>query len=132
MDDTLFCPICGNKLRSITRTKRVMYGFSWVPVPIIDLGKYGNYIERVCTKGPNHRGLQFFTNEDTKKVHMLKLSIDPKYSVFLEIDFHNERSRISCMKNGRPYYIEIDKLLVPDFPNLIRLKEKINMFVLLS
>ena len=36
--------------------------------PLHSIGKTGNYIERTCSKGMNHRGLQFFVEEPSKKV----------------------------------------------------------------
>lgn len=121
MDDTLSCPICGKKLRNLKKNG-----------PLHAVGKSGNYIERVCSKGPNHRGLQFFVDEATQKVDLLKLPLNAKYSRYLEIDFHNQRCRISCMKDNKPEYIDIPKMLFPDFPDLVKLKEVVSMYIVFS
>jgi hypothetical protein len=121
MDDTLTCPVCGNKLRNMKKIG-----------PLHSIGKSGNYIERICSKGMNHRGLQFFVNEDTKKVDLLKLPLNAQYSRFLEIDFHNQRCRISNMKENKAEYIDIEKMIEPDFPDLVKLKERISMYVVFS
>jgi len=119
MDDSLHCPICQNKFRNIKKNG-----------PLHAIGKSGNYIERTCT-GMNH-SLQLFTNTRTKKVDFLKLSLNPKYSRFLEIDYHNQRCRISCFKDGKPEYIDIPRLIEPDFPSLEKLRETISTFICFS
>ena len=119
MDDTTQCPICQNKFRNIKKNG-----------PLHAIGKNGNYIERTCT-GMNH-SLQLFTNTRTKKVDFLKLSLNPKYSRFLEIDYHNQKCRIACYKDGKPEYLEIDKMLNPDFPDLIKLREIVALYILFS
>jgi hypothetical protein len=121
MDDTLTCPVCGNKLRTINLNNKYLH-----PV-----GKNGDYIERTCSDGMNH-SLQFFWNKQSKKIELLKLSLNHKYSRYLEIDFVNEKCKIQCMKNGKAEHIEIDKIIVPDFPLLEKLKEKVNFYILFS
>jgi hypothetical protein len=121
MDDTLLCPICGNKLRNMKKNG-----------PLHAIGKTGNYIERVCSKGPNHRGLQFFVDENTHQVDLLKLPLNAKYSRYLEIDFYNQRCRISCLKDNKNDQIIIERLIEPDFPDLCKLKETISLFIVLS
>lgn len=100
--------------------------------PLHSIGKTGNYIERTCSKGMNHRGLQFFVEEPSKKVALLKLPLNAQYSRYLEIDFHNQRCRISCMKEGQAYFIEIEKMLNPDFPDLVKLKETVSLYITFS
>lgn len=92
--------------------------------------KIATYFERICS-GPNH-SVQFFTDESTKSVDMLKFSLDPKYKRYLEIDYINKKCRIYCMKNGEAEYILIPKMVDPDFPNLEKLKERIAMYVTFS
>lgn len=121
MDDTLTCPVCGNKLRTINLYNKYLH-----PV-----GKSADYTERTCSAGMNH-SLQFFSNKDSKEIEFLKLSLNPKYSRYLEIDFVNQKCRIHCMKDGKAEYIEIDKIIVPDFPLLEKLKEKVNVYILFS
>ena len=119
MDDTTLCPICQNKFRNINKSG-LLHAIS----------KNANYTERTCT-GMNH-SLQLFTNVDNKKVLFLKLSLNPRYSRFLEIDYHNQKCRILCFKDGKPEYIEIEKMIEPDFPDLEKLKEKISMYITFS
>jgi hypothetical protein len=79
----------------------------------------------------NH-SLMLFADKATKKVDFLKLSLNPKYSRFLEIDYVNQKCRINCMKDQKSDYIEIDKMLHPDFPDLVKLKEIVNLYVVFS
>jgi hypothetical protein len=121
MNDTLACPICQNKLRTV-KLKDCYLTSSF---------KSSNYFERTCN-GTNH-SLQFFTNEDTDQVEILKFSLNPKYSIFLEINYVDQSSRVYCLKKGLiSNTIEISKMIVPDFPDLVNLKEKIGMYVVFS
>jgi hypothetical protein len=121
MDDTSTCPICDNKLRTVWLVNKYLYPIS----------KAANYAERTCATGMNH-SLQLFTDTATNKIDFLKLSLNPKYSRYLEIDFVNQRCRISCLKEGKPEYIEIEKMIEPDFPHLTKLKEKVSMYIVFS
>lgn len=115
MDDTLTCPICGNKMSNLKGTADY----------------YAPYTKRTCNKGMNHI-LILTVNDWTKKVDHLKLSLNPKYSRFLEIDYVNQKCRINCMKDGKPDYIEVEKMIEPDFPGLTKLKEKVGLYVVFS
>lgn len=121
MADTLNCPICSSKLRTVRLTNKFLFG----------VNKSSNYIERTCSLGMNH-SLQFFTDEKTKKIDFIKISLNHKYSRFIELDFHNQKSKISCLKSGKAEYIEVPRLLEPDFPNLEKLKEKVSVIVSFS
>lgn len=121
MDDTLSCPICGNKLRNIKLSGKFLH--------YVD--KSANYVERTCSQGMNHT-VQFFTDEDTKQIDLLKISLSPKYSRYLEIDYLNQKCRISCWVDGNAEYIEIDKMVELDFPDLVKLKEKVSVYILFS
>lgn len=121
MDDISNCPICSNKLRTVWLFNKYLH----------PINKTANYAERTCAIGMNH-SLQLFADNITNKVDFLKLSLNPKYSRYLEIDFLNQRCRISCFKEGQPKHIEIDKIIEPDFPHLIKLKEKVAMFICFS
>lgn len=79
----------------------------------------------------NHT-LTIITNEALKRVESLKLSLNPKYSRFLEIDFIAQRCRINCMKEGKSEYIDIPKMIEPDFPDLVKLKERVSLYVVFS
>lgn len=120
MDDTLACPICGNKFRNINCENKLLH----------DIGKTANYVERTCTE-MNHC-LQLFTDKETKQVDLLKLSLNPKYSRYLEIDFLNQKCRINCLKDNKSEYIDIPKMIQPDFPHLTKLKERVSMYIVFS
>lgn len=121
MDDVLNCPVCGNKLRNIWLEDKHLYGVT----------KTANYVERTCAQARNH-SIQFFTDEATGKVDLVKISLNSKYSKYLEIDYVNKKCKISCMKAGKIEHINIDKMLELDFPNLTKLKEKVNLYVFFS
>jgi hypothetical protein len=120
MDDVLTCPICGNKMRTSHLKNKLLH-----PV-----GKTANYAERLCN-GHNHI-VQFWTDKETKQVDMIKISLKPNYSRFIEIDYVNQKCRITCAKEGEHEYIEIPKMIEPDFPDLVSLKERVNLYVVFS
>ncbi len=122
MDDTLHCPICGKKLRTVNLPDRFLHS----------VNKRADYAERTCTEGMNHRGLRLFTDKSNSKVDLLILTLDPKNSKYLEIDFVNQKCRINCMKDGKPDYINVEKMITPDFPDLTKLKERVSLYVLFS
>lgn len=122
MDDTQHCPICGKKMRTLHCPDRFLNACN----------KRADYTERTCTDGMNHRGLRLLTDKATNKVDFLTLSLDPKNTKYLEIDFVNQKCRIHCMKDGKPEYISIDKMIQPDFPELTKLKERVLLYVLFS
>jgi len=121
MEDVITCPICNGKLRTL----RLIDKYHHV------VNKTANYIERTCSQGMNH-SLQLLTDETTGQVDFIKISLNHKYSRFIEIDFINQKSRISCMKAGKAEYIDVDKIWEPDFPNLTKLKEKVALFITFS
>jgi hypothetical protein len=121
MDDILCCPICGNKLRTTHLIHKLLH----------PTGKTANYAERVCSRGYNHI-IRLFTDKETKKVDLLSISLNPKYSRFLEIDYVNQKCCITCAKDGEHEYIEIPRLLIPDFPECEALKKLVNLFVVFS
>ena len=112
MQATWQCPICGDKLRGLKQynkysnyTKRV-----------------ANYSERTCT-GLNHC-LQILVDTDTKQVDFLKISLNPNYSRYIYIDYYNQKCKIIYYKDGKEEYIEVPRMIEPDFPDLLNLKEK--------
>jgi hypothetical protein len=121
MDDILCCPICGNKLKTAHLTKKLLH-----PV-----GKTANYAQRTCSEGYNHV-IRFFTDKKTKQVDFLSISLNPKYSRYLDIDYVNQKCRITCAKDGEYEYIEIPKMIFPDFPDLVQLNERVSLYVLFS
>jgi len=121
MDDTPTCPICGNKMRTVNLDNKLLH----------IIKKQANYVERTCVNGMNH-SLRLFADKATGQVDFINLSLNPKYSKYLEIDFINSKCRINCMKEGKPEYIEIPKMIIPDFPLLEKLKERVNLYVVFS
>jgi hypothetical protein len=121
MDDTLACPICANKLRNIKLPNKFLHAAN----------KTANYIARTCHNGMNH-SVTFYVDEDSKQVDFIKLSLNPKYSRFIEIDFVNQKCRINCLKDSKPYYIDINKILEPDFPLLNELKSRVGLYITFS
>jgi hypothetical protein len=118
MDNTSSCPICEKKLSSTNALNKD------------NLDKTTTYTERKCAS-MNH-SIILLINDKTDKVDFIKMSLNPKYSRFIEIDFYNNKCRINCLKNGKPEYINIPKMIVPDFPELIKLKEKVGLFITFS
>ena len=121
MDDMLHCPICGNKFRNSHHTRKLLH-----PV-----GKTAAYAERICSSGHNHV-ITIWVDKATKQVDLINLSLKPNYSRFLEMDFVNQKCRITCVKDGEKEYIDIPKMIIPDFPDLTKLKEKVNLYVVFS
>jgi hypothetical protein len=121
MDDVLNCPICGNKLKTSHHTDKLLHA----------VGKTANYAERICSAGYNHT-LTLWADKDTKQVDLVKVSLNPTYSRFLEIDYVNGKCRIICASEGERDCIEIDRLLEPDFPDLVKLREQVALFIVLS
>ena len=121
MDDIQLCPICGNKLKNINLDNKLLH----------QVGKTADYIERRCSDGHNHV-IMFWVDKATKQIDFLKLSLNPKYSRFVEMDFVNQRCRISCLKDNQTEYIDVPKMLELDFPNLNKLKERVGMYIIFS
>jgi hypothetical protein len=113
MKDSTLCPICNNPLRS----------------------KFNQHIlnsnllftSRNCTKGLNH-SLQFFSNSSL--IHLLKFSLTPNYSKFIILDFINSTSTIKFFSPDLS--ISINKIILPDFPSLSSLKEKVDLILTFS
>lgn len=113
MEDTSVCPICNSNLR----IKQ----------------KYDKWIEKICTEGPNHRGLKFITNVLNKQIAHISIPLNEWYSVWVNINFVNEHSTILVNSDlNIKDNIELDKLLVPDFPNLINLKKIVSLCLTFS
>lgn len=118
MIDTKNCPICNQKLKNRNLKDHYLY--------FVD--NVSDYTEKVCSNGINHT-IQIFTDSKTKKIHLLKTSISHDYSKFIEIDFLNSKSRISYFKLGKPEYVNVKKIIYPDFPNLKSIKDKVDTYV---
>lgn len=120
MQDFVNCPICNIKLKIASKKKLKRINL---------INKTGIYTEKICVTNFNHSFQSFSENS---KIDLVKFSLETDYSKFLEIDFVNKKSRIVCLKQNKPFFINIPNILYPDFPKLAELKEKINLIILLS
>ena len=121
MNDITCCPICGNKLRNTKHPNKYL----------VNVNKKSDYIERVCSNGTNHV-LVIYADEKTRQVDLLTLSLNPKYSRFVQVNFHNQTSHIHCWKDGQEEIIDLPAMLNLDFPHLTELKEKISLYIAFS
>lgn len=119
MDDTLICPICGDKLKNTKNHKNLF------------IGKFANIIKRHCANGMNHI-ITLYSDTSVNKVDFLRVSLEPNYSKIIEIDFHNQKSKILLYKNGLSQTMHLQKIFEPDFPALENLRKQVNLFILLS
>lgn len=120
MDDVLNCPICSTRMRTVHHANKLLH----------PIGQTADYAERICS-GHNHV-IAIWTNKTTKKVDFMKLSLNSKYSRFLEIDWVNQKCKITCASGGEYEHIDIPKMIEPDFPDLVKLKERVNLYVVFS
>lgn len=120
MRDILNCPICGDRMRSIKDKNRHLFF----------VNKTASYIERTCL-GTNH-SFQITVDSSSKKVDLLKVSLAPNYSKFFFVDFVNGKSKLLLIKNNVYQTIVLPRLIIPDFPNLSELKQKISCFITFS
>jgi hypothetical protein len=118
MDDLLHCPICNNKLRNSHLHNKFLHLVS----------KTSDYVERICANGHSHF-LSFWTDKLTQQVDLLKVSLAPDYSRFIEIDFLNQTSRIIVVQDTNYQYIEVPQVLELDWPELIDLKKKVSLLI---
>lgn len=121
MEDTLLCPICQNKMRSINLHNRHIH----------PLKKISDYIERSCVADVTHT-IQFFTDTNIDKIDYLRISIDPFSAIHLENNYIDNKSLIFCFKNNVAQVIEVPKVIDLDFPNLQKTKEKIYLYITFS
>ena len=115
MDDSQICPICGVKFRNLYLKN---YQIS---------NKTADFVERTCSQSMNHI-IQFYADQSTNQIDYIKLNINPRYTVILELDFINKKSIMSFWKSGACEYVHVPKIIEPDFPLLNDLREKINMY----
>ena len=95
------------------------------------INKTSDYAERICSDGHNHI-VALWYDKTGKQVDWLRLSLNSNYSRFLEIDFVNQKCRITCAKDGEYEHIDIPRMIEPDFPDLVKLKEKVSLYILFS
>lgn len=121
MQATWNCPICGDLMRGIKQTNKIIHFVE----------KISNYSERTCN-GLNHC-LQIVVDEKTNQVDLLKISLNPTYDRFIFIDFYNQKCKVVCLKDNKEVSsIAVPKMIEPDFPDLSKLKEKVSMFIVFS
>ena len=121
MEDILLCPICGNKMRVLHLNNKFLY-----PVE-----KTANYTERVCANNHNHV-VSLWADKATNQVDYLRFSLNKEYSRWVEIDYVNQKSRVT-LREGTDYrYINVPRILIADFPNCSVLKETIGLFLVFS
>jgi hypothetical protein len=111
--------MCGNKLINLNLTDQHL--------PF--LHKTSSFITRNCPTGISHSYLHT-TDQTTGKIDWIKLSFLPSQR-WIEINYITNKSRIVCLKDGEPDYLDIGKALEPDFPAMEKLREKISLYVLL-
>jgi hypothetical protein len=95
------------------------------------LGKQYSYIERSCHNKKNHY-VQLFTNKETKRVDYIKFSLDPKYSKTIEINYYKRKCILHLITDNKTHTIDIPKIIEPDFPSLIKLKQQVSLYSLFS
>ncbi len=120
MIDTSVCPICFSKLDSIKR----------IHTHITYINNTANYYKKDCKYG--YHIFQSFLNIETNQLDYIYLSIPPYFTTFMYMDLLNNKSKIMCFKCGIPQEIHVPGIIQPDFPSLIKLREKVSKYVLFS
>ncbi len=119
MQDTNTCPYCKDKLKNKNYPSNSTV-----------------YIERTCAKFTHLFSIRIL--KENKEVQYLKMSLNHKYknekrnSTFLEVYYHENKSRFSYMIAGDIKYIEVPRILDVDLNNLSPLLEKANNYITLS
>jgi len=98
---------------------------------VITPGPYLAYYERICTKGMNH-SLQLTALVATGKIHLIKMSLDVRYTKYLEVNFVQNSCSIILSKANELKYIDIPKMIDLDFPLLDKVREKVDMYITFS
>jgi hypothetical protein len=118
MDDFKNCPVCGCKMRNKHDVS--------VKFP----NKISSLTTRLCT-GTNHT-LQIFSDPKDNSVKIFKVSLNPKYTKFVEINYVTGTTDIRCFKEGIERTLTLNKILEPDLPTLEKLKKKVDLYVVFS
>lgn len=111
MNGVTNCLICEHKLRSFLFGKN-----------------NGNYIQRVCSDQTNH-SLSLIIDNHSKDVKSIKFSMNPDYSVFINLDLHEGKTYI--IQNDNPPII-INRLIDVDFKNMSFVREQVNKLLILK
>jgi hypothetical protein len=118
MQDTLYCPICGDRL------KNCIYKNTFLSY----IDKKSTFINRVCP-GTNHL-LTLTIDKKSKNVDYLSLSLKPDFSVRININFLEENCTALFIKNNAIVNsIYIPKKIDLDFPDLKAFKDKIFNYI---
>jgi transcription elongation factor Elf1 len=115
MKDTKHCPICNLKLLNSNKQ-------------IDPITKKLRYVRRICN-GTNHF-FQMHVDAILNRVDMLRVSLDPYYSKSLEVYYTANKSCIIYAKNSVEEVIKIDRILDIDFPDMLKLKEKVDTYLI--
>ena len=122
MEDTLHCPICGNKLRTKYLSNKLL--------PSTD--KKAKYIERSCTRGYNH-SILFWVDDTTEQIDLIKLFFGT--GITLTLNYIAQNTELLSIIKNNPYKIDrmkFAKIIEPDFPDLNDLKNNLMMYILFS
>lgn len=86
-----------------------------------------SYYSITCLHGSDH--FMEYIYDDLDTLISFYFSLDFPYATFIKLDYINLISSILFYKNGDIInQINVDYLLIPDFPDLQILKEKINKY----
>lgn len=122
MEDTLLCPICKNKLRSLKTLDKYLH----------PIEKISDFYERTCVSAVNH-SLQFFVDPESKKIDYLRFSFKPYDGLYIESNFLSGTCNIVCFKeNVIKSIITLPKMIELDFPDLVKTREKLSLYVTFS
>jgi len=121
MRDTLHCPICFHQLKSVRAQLK----------KLAQTNKTAHYIHRTCSGKPHQ--LSFYADKATGKIDWIQFSPNLDYSTFVEIDFVNSTAIIKFFRDSREYMrMELNEIVIPDFPSLEKLKKKIELLITFS
>jgi hypothetical protein len=116
VEDLHNCPICNSKFRV---TRNINYF-----IPFIK--KSADYIEKKCVSQPGHSIAIYVDNQ---KIDYVKFSLAENFSTYIFLDFLNSKSKVSFYDNGsNTQSLDLDHLLIPDFPELKLLRNKISKY----
>lgn len=119
MNDSSACPICGIKMANSYSSSSKIYFTGY---------EEKNIVSRTCNKSSHL--VHMFSNTDTNKVELIKISLDADYSTYIYIDFIQNKTSIlvynSLTKLTNNIYV--NKILDLDFPNLDLLKSKVKLY----
>lgn len=121
MQDTRACLFCNKKLSNRNFPGQVFSGV------------FANFSERNCQADLGHT-FKLIWNETHTCPAWLQITWRTSSNTVraMIIDFAQGTSLIRCWRNNTPYDVKVERILVPDFPNLISLNEKVDLIILYS